>query len=86
MADKKIAFMRIVTPKDKARDGSQKGSSTYVYKDDGSVDENGRAKVAGKARVSNWTGSNLDPCSVKRHYAGLKRCGFVDNSHAKGIF
>ena len=33
---------------------------------------------------TNWNGSNLDPDSVRRHYQGLKRAGFRDNTHAKG--
>ena len=85
-AQKKIAFLRIITPKDKSRDGSQKGTSTYIYRENGEVDENGKPKLISKARTSNWDGKNMDPCSVKRHYGGLRRAGFRDNAHAKGMF
>lgn len=86
VADKKIAFLRIITPKDQNRDGVQKGTSKFVYSDTGELDENGKARVVTKARVSNWTGSNMDPCSVKRHNVGLQRAGFQNNTHAKGMF
>jgi hypothetical protein len=36
--------------------------------------------------ITNWTGSNIDPDSLARHNASLKRMGFRDNAHAKGIF
>ena len=36
--------------------------------------------------VTNWTGSNINPDSLARHNASLKRMGFRDNAHAKGIF
>jgi hypothetical protein len=35
---------------------------------------------------TNWHGSNLDPDSVSRHKAQLKRMRFRDNAHAKGVF
>jgi predicted metalloprotease len=36
--------------------------------------------------ISPYTGSNLDPQSVTRHRQGLKRAGFINNAHAKGMF
>lgn len=36
--------------------------------------------------VTNWHGRNMDPDSVARHYRSLKRAGFKNNRHAKGIF
>ncbi len=36
--------------------------------------------------VTNWTGRNMDPDSVKRHHASLRRAGFKGNADAKGIF
>ena len=90
-AEKKIAFLRIITPKDKTRDKltSSTGISHTIYHDDGTTTTTtdvGVGKIPHKARTSNWDGTNMDPCSVKRHYAGLKRAGFVNNAHAKGIF
>ena len=43
-------------------------------------------KTVSRKAVSNWTGKNMDPDAVARHYAGLKRAGFKDNTHAKGGF
>ena len=81
-AGKKIAYLRIVTPKKKP----SSDSGRWIYKN-GEVmsDENATARNSGRV-VSNWNGSNLDPCSVKRHNQQLKRAGFVNNLHAKGIF
>ena len=65
----------------------QSKSKTYVYNKGGEgASEVGEGKIVERARVSNFDGKNLDPCQVKRHYHGLKRCGFVNNLHAKGIF
>lgn len=86
VANKKIAFLRIITPKDKSRDGEQKGTSNFIYDKNGELDENGVPKMQLKARHTNWDGNNMDPCSVKRHFNGLKRMGFRNNDHAKGMF
>ena len=82
-AGKKIAFLRIVTPK---ASSNQSGVTRWVYSK-GERDENGEATPR-KTRqvVSNFDGGNLDPCSVKRHNQQLKRAGFVNNLHAKGLF
>jgi hypothetical protein len=42
--------------------------------------------AGGRRVVSSFDGKNLDPESVKRHRQQLKRAGFVDNAHAKGVF
>ncbi len=83
-AGKKIAFLRIVTPKAPT---NQTGVSRWVYRSSGDKDADGRATLR-KSRqvVSNWDGNNMDPCSVKRHNSHLKRMGFVNNLHAKGLF
>lgn len=62
-------------------------SQRWIYKD-GEKYENVNGTIRGaKGRVhTNWDGKNLDPESVKRHRQQLKRCGFVNNAHAKGIF
>jgi len=83
-AGKKIAFLRIVTPKEAKNQG---GVSRWVYHSSGEKDANGVATPRKKRQVvSNFDGSNLDPCSVKRHNNHLKRMGFANNLHAKGMF
>eukprot|EP00602_Paraphysomonas_sp_CaronLab_P007235 CAMPEP_0185035254 /NCGR_PEP_ID=MMETSP1103-20130426/26325_1 /TAXON_ID=36769 /ORGANISM="Paraphysomonas bandaiensis, Strain Caron Lab Isolate" /LENGTH=70 /DNA_ID=CAMNT_0027572257 /DNA_START=154 /DNA_END=363 /DNA_ORIENTATION=+ len=34
--------------------------------------------------VTNWTGKNLDPDSVKKHYHQLNRMGYKNNREVKG--
>ena len=83
-AGKKIAFLRIITPKSRA--AAQTGETRWVYKSGGDK-EHGGASVRKTGRVvSSFDGKNLDPCSVKRHDSHLKRMGFVNNLHAKGLF
>ena len=83
-AGNKIAFLRIVTPKQST---NQSGVTRWVYRSSGEKDEDGTgtARKTGQV-VSNFTGSNLDPCNVKRHNQQLKRMGFANNLHAKGLF
>lgn len=105
-AGKKIAYLRIITPKDMWRsnatsviDGddetteasqattTQAGVTRWVYKSGGEKDANGEATPRKRRQVvSNFDGNNLDPCSVSRHNYQLKRMGFVNNLHAKGLF
>merc|ERR1719221_573581 len=83
-AGEKIAFLRIITPKSSLV--SQSGVTRWVYKS-GEKDANGEATMRKTRQViSNFDGKNLDPCSVKRHHGQLKRMGFVNNLHAKGLF
>lgn len=83
-AGKKIAFLRIVTPKEST---NQSGVTRWVYKSSGEKDADGKATLRKTGQVvSNFTGSNMDPCNVKRHNQQLKRMGFVNNLHAKGLF
>jgi hypothetical protein len=77
----------MITPKTPVTQQSTGGGGRWIYKNgqrlenvDGTVrDQNGRV-------MSNWDGKNLDPDSVKRHNHHLKRLGFRNNQHAKGIF
>mmetsp|Transcript_4964 Transcript_4964/g.7664 ORF Transcript_4964/g.7664 Transcript_4964/m.7664 type:complete len:169 (-) Transcript_4964:250-756(-) len=89
-AGERIAYLRIITPKDRYRDArEQSGGRRWVYRSsngNGGPEENGKATVRVNAAVSNWNETNMDPDSVKRHYSGLKRAGFKNNLHAKGIF
>jgi hypothetical protein len=83
-AQERESFLRILTPKD--RNVPSKGGGRWVYKN-GKAIEGGEGTSLSSGNVhSNWDGKNLDPCSVKRHNQQLKRMGFVNNQHAKGIF
>ena len=94
-AGKKIAYLRIITPKREwtgsaaaaaSEERSEDGTTRWVYSSDGkSADGKGTVRRTGQVH-SNWDGKNLDPCSVKRHNQQLKRAGFVNNLHAKGLF
>mmetsp|Transcript_8997 Transcript_8997/g.11279 ORF Transcript_8997/g.11279 Transcript_8997/m.11279 type:complete len:150 (+) Transcript_8997:107-556(+) len=94
-AAEKIAYLRIITPKGNkfssySSDSTNSGTKRFIYTKDGVVEIDGNGggtKRDSNGRVvSNWDGKNLDPCSVKTHKAQLKRMGFVNNLHAKGIF
>jgi hypothetical protein len=76
VAESKLGYLKIITPK---RRSNQQGYTKMTFGDAGDVTSGGKA-------VSNWTGHNMDPDTVKRHYRGLKRAGYKNNSHAKGIF
>ena len=79
----RLGFLRMQAPKSR---NAPQTSERIVYTPDGKkLDAQGRPRKSGKV-ISNWTGSNLDPDSVARHNWGLKRMGFRDNAHAKGIF
>ena len=92
IADDKIAFLKMITPKATSSSSNNNSSKTttggrWIYKDGKRVDVSEGTIRDEKGRViSNWDGNNLDPCSVKRHNHQLKRAGFVNNAHAKGFF
>ena len=67
--------MKMITPKSSWKEG-EGGITRLVI---GSDDKKGRV-------VTNWHGKNLDPESVSRHKHTLKRAGFMNNRHAKGVF
>lgn len=73
-AQSTLGYLKIVTPK---RLTNQTGHSKVIF--------GSQSKLDGKA-ISNWTGSNMDPDAVKRHYNGLKRAGFKNNQDMKGFF
>jgi hypothetical protein len=82
-ADDRAAFLRISTVKVKPR--GQAGR--WVYKDGERLTSvNGTIRNAKGRVISNWDGRNLDPDSVTKHRKLLNRAGFVNNTHAKGIF
>ncbi len=66
---------------------SSNGTKRWVYTKDGKIEIDGSNKARGGGRVhSNWDGKNLDPCAVKTHNGQLRRMGFQNNLHAKGLF
>lgn len=75
-ANSSLGYLKIVTPR-RFEDKAQEGYTRIVFGED--KPRPGRA-------VSNWTGTNMDPDSVDRHYRSLKRAGFQNNAHAKGVF
>jgi hypothetical protein len=84
-AGEKIAYLRIITPKKSSTEGNKR----WIYTKDGPVQVAGSG--AGTPReggrvISNFDGKNLDPCSIKTHNSHLKRMGFQNNLHAKGLF
>lgn len=87
-AGETIAFLRIITPKvGVGSNANQSGTTRWVYRSTGEK-ETGIKATRRKTGivVSNFDGDNLDPCSVTRHKSHLKRMGFVNNLHAKGLF
>ena len=92
-AGEKIAFLRIVTPKKKPNVEDKSGqvsSKRWIYTKDGPVeidaDGKGTMRDSNGRVVSNFGGKNMDPCHVKTHNGQLKRMGFANNLHAKGLF
>ncbi|KAL7573212.1 hypothetical protein ACA910_018866 [Epithemia clementina (nom. ined.)] len=85
-AQDRASFLRITMPQHGKR---LRGDSTgtWVYRDGQKLENVNGTLRDDKGRVhTNWDGKNLDPCSVKRHYSGLRRAGFANNLHAKGFF
>lgn len=84
-AGEKIAFLRIITPKH-AHKNEEGSSGRWVYRDGEAVEGGDTTALGGSRVINGFQGHNMDPCMVKRHNAGLKRAGFQNNLHAKGIF
>lgn len=82
VADEKESFLRIMTPKKR----SLNQGGRWIYKDGEKVAGDSGTKIVNGRVVSNWNGKNLDPDSVRLHDKQLKRAGFLNNAHAKGIF
>lgn len=74
-----IAYMKMITPRTRNKSRHESGYVKIVIENHESVSKSQLFKPH-----SNWTGSNMDPDSVKRHYRGLQRAGFKDNAHAIG--
>ena len=85
-AQDRASFLRITMPQHGKRLRGD-NSGTWVYREGEKLQNvNGTLRDSNGRVHTNWDGSNLDPCSVKRHKHSLKRAGFVNNAHAKGIF
>jgi hypothetical protein len=72
-----ISYVKMITPK------SMQEKSDGVTR---IVLPGGEDNKGAKKPMTNWHGRNLDPDSVARHNRSLKRAGFLNNQHAKGIF
>lgn len=83
----RLAFLRMTMPRTKTRGETHEGGR-WIYKDGKRLacEEGGTLRDANGRVVSNWSGKNMDPDSVKRHKQSLNRAGFVNNGHAKGVF
>jgi len=78
-ANSSLGYLKIITPRVRAREG-QSGTTRLVF---GPSVADGKG---GRKPMTNWTGANLDPDSVSKHNALLRRAGFQNNRDAKGIF
>jgi len=76
-ANSSLGFLNIISPK-RNRAG-QEGKTTLVF----GTNKDG---TTSSTATSNWHGGNMDPDNVARHSHQLKRAGFRDNAHAKGVF
>ena len=81
-----LGFLRMSTPKIKNNHRLTLSEIEEQKKNIENTPSPGPAGPIVTRPISNWTGNNLDPDSVKRHYMNLKRAGFKDNAHAKGMF
>jgi hypothetical protein len=88
----RAAFLRMTTVKSKPKGDAgrwvyKNGQRFNITEDSAAGATTARDDAStGHRVVSNWNGKNLDPESVSRHRKQLHRSGFVNNSHAKGIF
>jgi len=79
-ADSSLGYLKIITPRSNLK--GQTGATKIVGKSP--FEAMTASDKAGFRPVTNWTGKNLDPDSVRRHQNNLKRAGFKDNLQAKG--
>jgi hypothetical protein len=84
VAEQKLSFLRMTTVK--SRPSGQSGR--WIYKDGEKLqsDEGGTIRDSKGRVISNFDGKNMDPEQVTRHKKSLKRAGFMNNAHAKGVF
>mmetsp|Transcript_35257 Transcript_35257/g.40224 ORF Transcript_35257/g.40224 Transcript_35257/m.40224 type:complete len:143 (+) Transcript_35257:75-503(+) len=84
-AGEQVAFLRMISPKSGHSTG-ENNSGRWIYRDGKRIKDGEATTLDGSRVINGFTGYNFDPCQVKRHSSGLKRAGFVNNLHAKGIF
>ena len=84
-AQSSMSYIKVITPRTRSS-GPQDGVTKLVFNGNGSSTSDGTSKASSFKPITNWTGSNINPDSLARHNASLKRMGFRDNAHAKGLF
>lgn len=84
-AESRLSLLRMKSKKSQQR-GKSAGRWVYRNGERLEADEEGTIRDSKGKVVSNWNGKNLDPESVKLHRQQLRRAGFVNNTHAKGLF
>jgi hypothetical protein len=77
--EQSLRYLKVLVPK-RAADVNP-GSRKFVVRE-GSVVEGNAEAVGPAAPHSNWTGNNVDPDSLARHNAQLKRMNFLDRGVA----
>jgi hypothetical protein len=101
-AHKRLSFLRISSVKVKRRGSTSSqgqgqltlgsgdgGRQRWIYRNGERLEADlatGTLRTASGRVVSSFDGTNLDPESVSRHKKSLRRAGFVNNTHAKGLF
>ena len=66
-ANSSLGFIKMITPRTRAKDEGQSGRTRLVFGAGGD-----KSRVGSKGSVvSNWTGSNMDPDSVKERSTGV---------------
>lgn len=81
-AQKKLGYLKVITPRrpKDAEDPILGGAKRYIVHDGRVVEFDGTLTGgADKARYRNWGPGNVDPDSLARHYAQLKRFRFGDH-------
>ena len=97
-AQDRLSFLRITSVKRSSLSQSTSPSrQRWVYKngqryeldDDSSnitLRDNNNNNNSSSRVISSFDGKNMDPQAVSRHRKSLRRAGFVNNAHAKGLF
>ena len=75
-ANSSLGYIKMISPKTRGIGSEQQSGRTRIT-------FGGSGEKKGKV-VSNWTGSNMDPDQVAKHYNQLQRAGFTDNKSVTG--
>jgi hypothetical protein len=81
-AQSRLSFIKMVTPRHSRVE--QSAPKKVLYMDDGKAVEGSQGHRRSRAAHSNWSGSNLDPDSVKTHQRSLDRAGFGSHAQVHG--